>query len=145
MMKASYLIRTCHFHVLLPKLIVNGHPEMSNNHNTDYSQAAASLQELHSQRVTGSGCSYVILYFILIIFRYNGEIGDVVVGRIISVGQHRWKVDTHSKLDSFLMLSSVNLPGGELRRRSEEDERMMRHYLSEGDVISVSIGAFIES
>ena len=28
----------------------------------------------------------------------------------------RWKVDTHSKLDSVLMLSSVNLPGGELVR-----------------------------
>ena len=26
----------------------------------------------------------------------------------------RWKVDTHSKMDSVLMLSSVNLPGGEL-------------------------------
>ena len=26
----------------------------------------------------------------------------------------RWKVDTHAKMDSILMLSSVNLPGGEL-------------------------------
>ncbi|KAJ8300139.1 hypothetical protein KUTeg_021658 [Tegillarca granosa] len=46
--------------------------------------------------------------------RYNGEVGDVVIGRILEVGQRRWKVDTHSKLDSVLMLSSVNLPGGEL-------------------------------
>jgi len=45
---------------------------------------------------------------------YIGQIGDVVVGRIISVAQRRWKVDTKSKLDSVLMLSSVNLPGGEL-------------------------------
>ena len=45
---------------------------------------------------------------------YIGQIGDVVVGRIIQVGQRRWKVDTKSKLDSVLMLSSVNLPGGEL-------------------------------
>ena len=37
------------------------------------------------------------------------------------------------------MLSSVNLPGGELRRRSEEDERMMRHYLQEGDLISAEV------
>lgn len=71
--------------------------------------------------------------------RYNGEVGDVVVGRIIEVGQRRWKVDTHSKLDSILMLSSVNLPGGELRRRSEEDEKMMRHYLKEGDLISAEV------
>jgi len=45
---------------------------------------------------------------------YIGQTGDVVVGRIIDVAQRRWKVDTKSKLDSVLMLSSVNLPGGEL-------------------------------
>ena len=49
-------------------------------------------------------------------FRYNGEVGDVVIGRIREVGQRRWKVETHAKLDSVLMLSSVNLPGGELVR-----------------------------
>lgn len=48
--------------------------------------------------------------------RYNGEIGDVVVGRIIDVQQKRWRVDTNSRLDSVLLLSSVNLPGGELVR-----------------------------
>ena len=51
----------------------------------------------------------------------------------------RWKVEVHSKLDAVLLLSSVNLPGGELRRRSEEDERMMRDYLKEGDLISAEV------
>lgn len=46
--------------------------------------------------------------------RYNGEVGDVVVGRITEVQQKRWKVETNSRLDSVLLLSSVNLPGGEL-------------------------------
>lgn len=46
--------------------------------------------------------------------RYNGEIGDVVIGRILEVQQKRWKVETNSRLDSVLLLSSVNLPGGEL-------------------------------
>ncbi|RUS82933.1 hypothetical protein EGW08_009317 [Elysia chlorotica] len=71
--------------------------------------------------------------------RYNGEIGDVVIGRIRELAQKRWKVETHSRMDSVLMLSSVNLPGGELRRRSEEDEKMMRHYLKEGDLISAEV------
>ncbi|XP_074629936.1 exosome complex component RRP4-like [Acropora palmata] len=71
--------------------------------------------------------------------RYNGEVGDVVVGRITEVGQKRWKVETFSKLDSVLLLSSVNLPGGELRRRSAEDELMMRHFLAEGDLISAEV------
>lgn len=46
--------------------------------------------------------------------RYNGEIGDVVIGRITEVQQKRWKVETNARLDSVLLLSSVNLPGGEL-------------------------------
>ena len=46
--------------------------------------------------------------------RYYGEIGDVVVGRVTEVQQKRWKIDTNSRLDSVLLLSSVNLPGGEL-------------------------------
>eukprot|EP00795_Rhopilema_esculentum_P010333 gene10333-19031_t len=70
--------------------------------------------------------------------KYTGEVGDVVVGRITEVVQKRWKVDTFSKLDSVLLLSAVNLPGGELRRRSAEDELVMREYLSEGDLIFVS-------
>ncbi|XP_063972257.1 uncharacterized protein LOC135160041 [Diachasmimorpha longicaudata] len=71
--------------------------------------------------------------------RYQGEIGDVVVGRISEVQQSRWKVDTNSKMDSVLLLSSVNLPGGELRRRSAEDEQTMRRYLQEGDLICAEV------
>ena len=71
--------------------------------------------------------------------RYNGEIGDVVVGRVVEVQQKRWKVETNCRLDSALLLSSVNLPGGELRRRSAEDELSMRRYLSEGDLISAEV------
>ncbi|VVC90936.1 unnamed protein product [Leptidea sinapis] len=71
--------------------------------------------------------------------RYVGEIGDVVVSRVLEVQQKRWKVDTNSRLDSILQLSSVNLPGGELRRRSAEDEQMMRQLLQEGDLISAEV------
>jgi len=71
--------------------------------------------------------------------RYYGEVGDVVVGRITEVQQKRWKVEINSRLDSVLLLSSVNLPGGELRRRSAEDELTMREYLQEGDLISAEV------
>jgi exosome complex component RRP4 len=69
--------------------------------------------------------------------RYIGDVGDVVVGRITAVETSRWRVNINSTLDGMLPLTSVNLPGGELRRRSEEDERMMRHYFVENDLISV--------
>lgn len=34
--------------------------------------------------------------------RFNGEIGDVVVGRITSVGQKRWKVDINARQDGIV-------------------------------------------
>lgn len=71
--------------------------------------------------------------------RYNGQVGDVVVGRILEVQQKRWKVETFSRLSSILQLSSVNLPGGELRRRGVQDQRDMKRYLSEGDLISAEV------
>jgi len=71
--------------------------------------------------------------------KYQGEIGDVIVGRITEVQQKRWKVDVNGRLDAVLQLSSVNLPGGELRRRSAEDELSMRKYLQEGDLISAEV------
>ncbi|KAI8038888.1 hypothetical protein M5D96_008801, partial [Drosophila gunungcola] len=80
----------------------------------------------------------------LISSRYVGEIGDVVVARVSEVQQKRWRVDTNSRLDSILLLSSVNLPGGELRRRSAEDEQMMRRYLDEGDLISAEVQNIFE-
>lgn len=71
--------------------------------------------------------------------RYVGEIGEVVVGRIISLQSQKWVVDTNSILESSLQLTSVNLPGGEQRRRGVQDEEMMREFLKEGDLISAEI------
>eukprot|EP00127_Corallochytrium_limacisporum_P003193 Clim_evm42s147 gene=Clim_evmTU42s147 len=71
--------------------------------------------------------------------RYVGEVGDVVVGRIMAVTNRRWKVDVASRVDGILALSSVNLPGGAIRRRSQEDELAMRQYLQEGDLISAEV------
>eukprot|EP01116_Phalansterium_solitarium_P008759 TRINITY_DN22727_c0_g1_i1.p1 TRINITY_DN22727_c0_g1~~TRINITY_DN22727_c0_g1_i1.p1 ORF type:complete len:301 (+),score=82.48 TRINITY_DN22727_c0_g1_i1:90-992(+) len=71
--------------------------------------------------------------------RYTGEIGDVVVGRIASVGQKSWKVEVNSKQDAVLMLSAINLPGGVQRRRTTSDELQMRSFFVEQDVISAEV------
>jgi exosome complex component RRP4 len=69
--------------------------------------------------------------------RYVGEIGDVLVGRIVEVGAKRWKVDVGGVQDAVLMLSSVILPGGVQRRRTYEDQLQMRELFVEGDLLSV--------
>ena len=71
--------------------------------------------------------------------RYNGEVGDIVVGRIIDVQQKLWKVDCGTRLHSNLNLAAVNLPGGELRRRGAGDELLMRRHLKEGDLILAEV------
>lgn len=58
------------------------------------------------------GLMYCFAASLLHIYRYTGEIGDVVVGRITEVAQKRWKVDVSARQDAILMLSSINLPGG---------------------------------
>lgn len=66
--------------------------------------------------------------------RYVPEVGDLVIGRIVEVGNMRWKVDANARQDAVLMLSSVNLPGGVQRRKIESDALKMREFLAEGDV-----------
>lgn len=46
--------------------------------------------------------------------RYNGEIGDVVIGRVTELVHKRWKIDINARLDAVLLLTSIQLPGGEL-------------------------------
>jgi len=74
--------------------------------------------------------------------RYMAEIGDVIVGRIKEVGQKRWKVDMNSSEDCILLLSSINLPGGVQRRRTEADVLLMRSYFTENDLISAEVQQF---
>lgn len=71
--------------------------------------------------------------------RYQPETGDHIVGRITEVGQRRWKVDIGGRQDAILMLGSVNLPGGVLRRKSENDELQMRNFLKEGDLLNAEV------
>ncbi|CCH45225.1 exosome complex exonuclease [Wickerhamomyces ciferrii] len=76
--------------------------------------------------------------------RYQPETGDHVVGRITEVGQRRWKVDIGAKQDAVLMLGSVNLPGGVLRRKSESDELQMRNFLKEGDLLNAEVQSLFQ-
>lgn len=69
--------------------------------------------------------------------RYNGEIGDLIVGRITEVQQKRWKVDVNSKLDAVLLLSSVNLPGGELVKIIYMNSNKVRCKIIPGESVKV--------
>ncbi|KAI8868621.1 hypothetical protein GQ42DRAFT_148175 [Ramicandelaber brevisporus] len=77
--------------------------------------------------------------------RYHGEIGDVIVGRITDVTTtKRWKCDVGSIQEAALMLSSINLPGGVQRRKTELDELAMRSFFAEGDLIVAEVQTFFQ-
>ena len=71
--------------------------------------------------------------------RYTPEIGDLIVGRIVEVQKNQWKVDVAAPLLAQLPLSSINLPGGVLRRRTTADELQIRNYFQEGDLLVAEV------
>ena len=40
--------------------------------------------------------------------RYNGEVGDIIVGRVVEVQQKLWKVDCGTRLHANLNLAAVS-------------------------------------
>jgi len=71
---------------------------------------------------------------------YQGQVGDLVVGRVTSVQATRWKVQlTSVGREAQLPLSGVHLPGGAQRVRTAQDARDMRQYLQEGDLVSAEV------
>ncbi|KAF2729844.1 hypothetical protein EJ04DRAFT_474858 [Polyplosphaeria fusca] len=71
--------------------------------------------------------------------RYQPEIGDLVIGRIVSVQTKKWSVDIAAPTLASLPLSSINLPGGILRRRTAVDELNIRTFFSEGDLLVAEV------
>lgn len=71
--------------------------------------------------------------------RYTPEIGDLVVGRIVSVQTKKWTVDISAPMLASLPLSAINLPGGILRRRTAVDELNIRTFFSEGDLVVAEV------
>jgi len=70
--------------------------------------------------------------------RYKGTIGDLIVGRVKEIVGKKWKVDIDSYELATLNLNAVKLPEIQ-RRKTEEDERKMREFLCEGDLVVAEI------
>lgn len=74
---------------------------------------------------------------------YTGQVGDLVVGRILTVSPTRWTVQLSPgggpTSEASLPLSGVYLPGGAQRMRTAQDARAMRFFLKEGDLVAAEI------
>ena len=70
---------------------------------------------------------------------YKPDIGDVVVARVVQVQKGAWTLDINSYQHAVLKLTSISLPSGEQRRRSEEDQLAMRSFFKENELISAEV------
>ena len=73
--------------------------------------------------------------------RYSPEIGDVVVARVLSVADQRWSMDIQSRRSAILLLSSINLPENEQRKRTTQDRLQMRNFYKEADLVCCEVQA----
>jgi len=76
--------------------------------------------------------------------RYTPEIGDLVIGRIVEVQSRRWKVDVAAPLLANLLISSINLPGGILRKRTSVDELNIRAFFGEGELLVAEVQSLFQ-
>uniref|UniRef100_A0A7S1ALK5 S1 motif domain-containing protein n=1 Tax=Noctiluca scintillans TaxID=2966 RepID=A0A7S1ALK5_NOCSC len=77
--------------------------------------------------------------------KYPGNVGDIVVGRILEVQSERWLVEIGTAMHATLHLTAVHLPGNVQRRRTDEDATRMRDLFVENDVISAEVQRVHES
>lgn len=71
--------------------------------------------------------------------RYRGEIGDIVIGRINSIYDNKWRVDIESCNLGVLGLNAVYLPDAIQRRKTIDDELYMTQLYGVNDLICAEI------
>lgn len=76
-----------------------------------------------------------LLYVRPLKHRYAGEVGDVVVGRIVEIGSEKWVVDIGTANLGSMHIGAIQLPGNVQRRRTDEDAMRMREFFQENDLV----------
>ncbi|MES1921817.1 hypothetical protein MHBO_003351, partial [Bonamia ostreae] len=71
--------------------------------------------------------------------RYIGNVGDVIVGRVLEVNDRGWKIDINGKFNATLLVNSLFVPGSFQDRKTVIDESQIRNIFKEGDLISAEI------
>lgn len=124
------------YNIITPGQTVTDDPQWMRGHGT------FSIGESTEIRSTLAGTlqkTNKLLSVVPLRARYNPEIGDLVIGRIVEVQSRRWKVDVAAPLLANLALSSINLPGGTLRRRTSVDELNIRSFFGEGEILVAEV------
>ena len=129
--------------LITPGQIVTSDPQWMRGHGT----FTSSEDDTSAIRSTLAGTlqkTNKLLSVVPLRARYTPEIGDLVIGRIVEVQSRRWKVDVAAPVLASLQLSSINLPGGTLRRRTGYDELNIRSFFGEGELLVAEVQSLFQ-
>eukprot|EP01068_Selenidium_serpulae_P003884 Selendium_serpulae@DN3327_c0_g1_i2.p1 len=71
--------------------------------------------------------------------RYQGSVGDVIVGRVVELRAGKWVIEVGAAQRAQLQLTSVALPDGAQRRRNDADSLDLRQFFVENDVVVTEV------
>ncbi len=130
--------------IVTPGQMVTQDPQWMRGHGTFTSTDESDVETIRSTLAGTLQRTNKLLSIIPLRARYTPEIGDLVIGRIVEVQSRRWKVDVAAPLLANLLLSSINLPGGILRKRTSVDELNIRSYFSEGELLVAEVQSLFQ-
>ncbi|PNS18084.1 Exosome complex component rrp4 [Sphaceloma murrayae] len=125
--------------LLTPGQTLTADPSFMRGHGTYLPSPAPSAFSISSSLSGTLLRTNRLLSILPLSARYVPEIGDLIVGRIVEVQSRRFKVEICAPLLANLPLSSINLPGGILRKRTAVDELNMRNFFEEGDLLVAEV------
>lgn len=130
--------------IITPGEIITTDPQWMRGHGT-YTNDTADLAPIIRSTLAGTlQKTNKLLSVVPLRARYTPEIGDLVIGRIVEVQSRRWKVDVAGALTAALPLSSINLPGGILRKRTSVDELNIRTFFEEGELLVAEVQSLFQ-
>lgn len=130
--------------IITPGQVVTSDPQWMRGHGTFAGAGGVDDMAIRSTLAGTLQKTNKLLSVVPLRARYTPEIGDLVIGRIVEVQSKRWKVDVAAPLLANLLLSSINLPGGILRKRTSVDELNIRSFFSEGDLLVAEVQALFQ-
>jgi exosome complex component RRP4 len=132
--------------IITPGEVITTDPQWMRGHGT-YTNDSSAADLAPTIRSTLAGTlqkTNKLLSVVPLRARYTPEIGDLVIGRIVEVQSRRWKVDVAGALTAALPLSSINLPGGILRKRTSVDELNIRTFFEEGELLVAEVQSLFQ-
>ncbi|KAK1078870.1 Exosome complex component rrp4 [Friedmanniomyces endolithicus] len=127
--------------ILTPGQTVTDDPQWMRGHGTFAETSGTAIRSTLAGTLQKTN---KLLSIVPLRARYTPEIGDLVIGRIVEVQSRRWKVDVAAPLLAHLPLSSINLPGGVLRKRTSVDELNIRAFFGEGELLVAEVQSLFQ-